>query len=122
MKTRGRKTGKTATRLQRVQHAIGLSNRQMAQLLQTSPRTIAGCVQSGQTPFRGDQKRRLVKLDLIAVMAAKVYSRAGTRAFFAAPLAKFGDKSATDLLLEGQFKCVARMIASDYEERGDVLS
>ena len=118
MKTRGRRTAQTAARLQRVQDAIGLSNHQMAQLLQTSSRTIAGCVPSGQTPFRGDQKRRLVKLDLIAVMAAKVYSRAGARAFFATPLAKFGDKSATDLLLEGQFKCVARLIASDYEERG----
>lgn len=41
----------------------------------------------------------------------------GGQGVFATPLAKFGDKKATDLLPEGQFKCVARMIASDYEER-----
>ena len=118
MKTRGQKKGKTAARLQRVQHAIGLSNRQMAHLLQTTPRTIAGCVQGGSTAaFRNEQKRQLVRLDLIAVLASRVYPEDGVRRFFAAPLAEFDDKSATDLLMEGKFKSVAKVIAAEHDKQ-----
>jgi len=117
MKTRTSNRGRTTARLRRVQGAIGLSNRQMAQLLQTSTDTIVGGLLSGRVAFRQEQKRQLVKLDLIAVLAAKVYTRDEAKAFFATPLAKFGDKSATDLLLEGHFKFVAREIAAHHEGR-----
>lgn len=117
MKTRSQKPGKTAARLQRVQHAIGLSNRQMAHLLQTTPKTISGCVQGGSTAFRDEQKRQLVRLDLIAVLASRVYPEDGVRRFFAAPLAEFDDKSATDLLMEGKFKSVAKVIAAEHDRQ-----
>jgi hypothetical protein len=113
MKTRSQKPGKTAARLQRVKHAIGLSNRQMAQLLQTTPKTIAICVHGGSTAFRDEQKRQLMRLDLIAVIASRVYPEDGVRQFFTTPLAAFGDKCATDLLMEGEFKSVAKVIAAD---------
>lgn len=113
MMTRNRKTGKTAAKLQRVQHAIGLTNRQMAQLLQTRPKTIARCVHGGRSAFRDDQKRQLVRLYLIAVLALRVYPEDGARQFFATPLAEFNYKCATDLLMEGKFKSVAKVIAAD---------
>lgn len=117
MKTHGQKKGKTAARLQRVQDAIGLSNRQMAQLLQTTPKTIAGCVQGGSKAFRDEQKRLLVRLDLIAVLACRVYPEDGVRQFFATPLAEFNDKCATDLLMEGRFKSVAKVITADHSRQ-----
>jgi hypothetical protein len=117
MKTRSQKPGKTAARLQRVQHAIGLSNRQMAQLLQTSPRMIVECDHGGSTAFGDEQKRQLVRLDLIAVLASRVYSEDGVRQFFATPLAEFGDKCATDLLMEGKFKSVAKVITADHSKQ-----
>ena len=103
--------------MQRVQHAIGLSNRQMAHLLRTTPRTIAGCVQGGTAAFRNEQKRQLVRLDLIAVLACRVYPEDGVRRFFATPLAEFDDKSATDLLMEGKFKSVAKVIAAEHDRQ-----
>jgi hypothetical protein len=109
------KGGNSAARLQRVQFAMGLSNRQMAKLLQISPRTIAAWVQSGNGAVKAEQRRRLLQLDLIVALAAKVYTQDGIRAFFAMPLAEFGNKSATDLLLEGRFNSVAGTIAADYE-------
>lgn len=117
MKTRRRKGGKTAAKLQRVQQAMGLSNRQMAHLLQTTPRTIAGCFQGRIAAFSYNQKRQLVKLDLIAVLASRVYPEDGVRSFFAAPLADFGDKSAIDLLLEGKFNSVAKIIAATHRKQ-----
>jgi hypothetical protein len=117
MKKRSQKPGITAARLQRVKHAIGLSNRQMAQLLQTTPKTIAGCVHGGSTAFRDDQKRQLVRLDLITVLASRVYPEDGARRFFATPLAEFGGKCATDLLMEGEFKSVAKVIAADHSRQ-----
>jgi hypothetical protein len=110
--------GNTSARLKRVQHSIGLSNRQMAQLLQTSPKTIAKWVQSGHGEFRATQRRCLVRLDLIAAIAAKVYTKEGARRFFSKPIAAFGDKCAADLLLEGHFKSVAGAIVADYKEMG----
>jgi hypothetical protein len=117
MKTYRRKAGTTAARLQRVQHAIGLSNHQMAQLLQTSPKTIAKWVQSGQASFRDGQKRQLVRLNLIAVLASRVYPEDSVRQFFVTPLAEFGDKCATDLLMEGNFKSVAKVIAAEHNRQ-----
>jgi hypothetical protein len=55
-----------------------------------------------------------VRLDLIAILASRVYTEKEVRRFFATPLAEFGDKCATDLLMEGNFKSVARAIASDH--------
>jgi hypothetical protein len=89
----------------------------MAQLLEISTDSLHGGLLSGRVAFRPRQKRQLVKLDLIAVLAAKVYTRDEARAFFATPMPKFNDKSAMDLLLEGQFKFVAREIAAQYEGR-----
>jgi DNA-binding transcriptional regulator YiaG len=115
MNTNTSNNGTATARLKRVQNSIGLSNSQMAQLLHTSSRTIAKWVQSGHGEFRAEQRRRLVQLDLIAALAAKVYTKEGARQFFTTPLARFGDKSATDLMLEGNFNSVAGVIAADYE-------
>ena len=117
MKAYARKAGTTAARLKRVQHAIGLSNHKMAQLLQTTPKTIVGCIQGGAAVFRDKQKLQLVKLDLIAVLASRVYPEDGVRRFFAAPLAEFDDKSATDLLMEGKFQSVAKVIAAEHDRQ-----
>lgn len=118
MNTNTSNNGNTTARLRRVQNSIGLSNSQMAQLLQTSPKTISKWVQSGHGDFQIVQRRRLLQLDLIAALAAKVYTKAGARQFFTKPIAAFGDKCATDLLLEGHFNCVAGAIAADYKEIG----
>lgn len=115
MKKRISNGGNTGARLKRVQEEIGLSNRQMAQLLRTSPNKVAGWVQSDCVAFRAEQMRQLVRLDLMLVLAAKVYPENKVRAFFATPLAEFDNKSATDLLLEGNFQSVVKTITAAYE-------
>ncbi len=112
------KSGSAAARMQRVQHAMGLSDRQMARLLKISPRAITGLMQSGHGVFPEEHRRRLVRLDLIAALAARVYTHDGVRQFFATPLAGFGEKNAIELLLEGHYDSVAGAIAADYQRSG----
>jgi DNA-binding transcriptional regulator YiaG len=104
--------------LRLVRNALPVSQEQVARLLKVSTRTVARWEKSDSGPERQEQKERLVRLQEIIDLGAKVYTPEGLSDFFSTPLPEFGNKTAYDMFFIGDYDAVLSALAADYEGLG----
>jgi transcriptional regulator with XRE-family HTH domain len=104
--------------LRLVRNALPVSQEQVARLLKVSSRTVARWEKSDSGPERQEQKERLVRLQQIIDLGAKVYTPEGLSDFFSTPLPEFGNKTAYDMFFIGDYDAVLSALAADYEGLG----
>ncbi len=104
--------------LRLVRNALPVSQEQVARLLKVSSRTVARWEKSDSGPERQEQKERLVRLQEIIDLGAKVYTPEGLSDFFSTPLPEFGNKTAYDMFFIGDYDAVLSALAADYEGLG----
>ena len=101
-----------------VRNTLPFSQEQVAHLLKVSTRTVARWEQSNSGPKRQEQKERLARLKEIIDLGTKVYTPEGLIDFFSIPFPEFGNKTAYDMILIGDYDIVLSALASDYEGLG----
>ena len=116
-KTRLKSLHSTAL-LHLVRNTLPISQEQVARLLKVSSRTVARWEKSNSGPERQEQRERLARLKEIIDLGTKVYTPEGLREFFSTPLPEFGNKTAFDMFIIGDYDAVLSALATDYEGLG----
>ena len=101
-----------------LRNTLPISQEQVARLLKVSSRTVARWEKSNSGPERQEQRERLAHLQEIIDLGTKVYTPEGLREFFSTPLPEFGNKTAFDMFIIGDYDAVLSALATDYEGLG----
>lgn len=97
---------------------MNLSRERMARVMRVSYKTIERWEEARTMP-RDDAKRtQLAHLAQIVELGQTVYTPEGFRAFLTTPLPVFGQRTALQLLEDGQTNAVLGALATDYEGSG----
>jgi transcriptional regulator with XRE-family HTH domain len=97
---------------------MNLSRERMARVLKVSAKTIERW-EEGQAMPRDDAKRtQLAHLAQLAELGLTVYTPEGFRAFLTTPMPVFEQRTAMQLLENGQIDAVLSALAADYEGTG----
>ena len=101
-----------------VRNTLPISQEQVARLLKVSTRTVARWEKSNSGPERQEQRERLARLQEIIDLGTKVYTSEGLKEYFSTPLPEFGNKTAFDMFIIGDYDAVLSALATDYEGLG----
>jgi len=79
---------------------------------------VARWEKSKSGPERQEQRERLAHLQEIIDLGTKVYTSEGLKEYFSIPLPEFGNKTAFDMFIIGDYDAVLSALATDYEGLG----
>jgi hypothetical protein len=98
-----------------VRAALSLSYERMGRLLDISGRTVERMEQQGRPPRSAAVASRLAQLAQIVELGRLVYSPEGWHQFLTLPQARFGGRTALQLLQHGEADRVIGALATDYD-------
>lgn len=89
----------------------------MARLLHVSSQILQQWKNNGEVPNK-EISTLLAKLQHVAELANKVYTLEGLKAFLFTLLPEFNNRTAYNLMAQGEFEPVVGALAADYEGMG----
>ena len=98
-----------ARKLDSIKSRSGVSAREVAQMLATTPQTVSRC-QTGRASPQPPSLDRLLKLDWIADQLASVYAPDEARLWLFSPHAELAGRRPADLIAEGRTDEVLEII------------